>query len=307
VPARESDPSQLEQLLGEPVAHATRAVWGFQNRTDMVTLTTGDRVVVQRYRRRADADHRLRVMESLRAPAAAVGIAVPHVRDSGVDADPSWIAFDALPGVPIPEAGDAAPGGARFPAMARLMGELLAAFRELAPVPLPVDDLWSDPERLAVRGVGWGAALPDLDAVERAALDRLLDRFAWMFAGRRVVLAHGDFAPVNVLTDGSSLTGLLDFESVRFADALFDVAWWEWSVSFSSPAVLESARAAFLEGAGIDATEDELDSRVRALQVLRMLELLSGDSLGPGIRRIVIDRLRATIRDADHAARRLQR
>jgi aminoglycoside phosphotransferase (APT) family kinase protein len=110
-----------------------------------------------------------------------------------------------------------------------------------------------------------------------------------------------------VLTDGSSLTGLLDFESVRFADALFDVAWWEWSVSFSSPAVLESARAAFLEGAGIDATEDELDSRVRALQVLRMLELLSGDSLGPGIRRIVIDRLRATIRDADHAARRLQR
>jgi hypothetical protein len=110
VRARESDPSQLEQLLGEPVAHATRAVWGFQNRTDIVTLATGDRVVVQRYRRRADAEHRLRVMESLRAPAAAVGIAVPRVRDSEVDADPSWIAFDALPGVPIPEAGDAAPG-----------------------------------------------------------------------------------------------------------------------------------------------------------------------------------------------------
>ena len=38
------------------------------------------------------------------------------------------------------------------------------------------------------------------------------------------MLAHGDFAPVNVVTDGTSLTGLLDFESVRLADPLFDVA-----------------------------------------------------------------------------------
>jgi aminoglycoside phosphotransferase (APT) family kinase protein len=30
-----------------------------------------------------------------------------------------------------------------------------------------------------------------------------------------VVLAHGDFAPVNVLTDGEKVTGLLDFEAVR--------------------------------------------------------------------------------------------
>jgi len=32
------------------------------------------------------------------------------------------------------------------------------------------------------------------------------------------MLAHGDFAPVNMLTDGASLTGLLDFEAVRLAD-----------------------------------------------------------------------------------------
>jgi aminoglycoside phosphotransferase (APT) family kinase protein len=46
---------------------------------------------------------------------------------------------------------------------------------------------------------------------------------------------------VNVLTDGVSVTGLLDFESVRLADPLFDVAWWAWAVGFSSPSVLEAA------------------------------------------------------------------
>jgi aminoglycoside phosphotransferase (APT) family kinase protein len=38
-----------------------------------------------------------------------------------------------------------------------------------------------------------------------------------LFDKRPVVLAHGDFAPVNMLTDGTSLSGLLDFESVRLA------------------------------------------------------------------------------------------
>jgi hypothetical protein len=83
-----------------------------------------------------------------------------------------------------------------------------------------------------------------------------------LFAKRPVVLAHGDFAPVNVLTDGTSLTGLVDFESVRLAYSLFDVAWWAWAVSFSSPAVLESAWSPFLQGAEIDATEPQLPVRV---------------------------------------------
>jgi aminoglycoside phosphotransferase (APT) family kinase protein len=39
-----------------------------------------------------------------------------------------------------------------------------------------------------------------------------------LFTGRPVVLAHGDFAPVNILTDGQEVTGLLDFEAVRLAD-----------------------------------------------------------------------------------------
>ena len=102
---------------------------------------------------------------------------------------------------------------------------------------------------------------------------------------------------MNVLTDGSSLTGLVDFESVRLADPLFDVAWWAWAVSFAGPAVLESGWPPFPRGAGIDATDPELPVRVRCLQALRMVELLAGGtSLAPEVRRTVAERLGAMLR-----------
>ena len=59
----------------------------------------------------------------------------------------------------------------------------------------------------------------------------------------------------------------------------------------------ELAAPAFLQGAGIDATDPELPVRVRSLQVVRMLELLAGEtSLAPGVQRIVADRLHAMLR-----------
>ena len=46
--ADDSDRASIERVLARPIADATRAVWGFTNRTDVVTLDTGERVVVQR-------------------------------------------------------------------------------------------------------------------------------------------------------------------------------------------------------------------------------------------------------------------
>jgi aminoglycoside phosphotransferase (APT) family kinase protein len=143
--------------------------------------------------------------------------------------------------------------------------------------------------RLAASTAGWARQLSITHA------GRYLDAAPGLFVGRPVVLAHGDFAPVNVLTDGAKVTGLLDFEAVRLADPLLDAAWWAWSVSFSSPVVLEEAWPAFLDGAGIDAGEPALANRVRTLQVLRMLEQLASGNLTPGIARIVTDRLHATL------------
>lgn len=292
-----SERALIELLVKQPVADATHAVWGFTNRTDIVTLAAGDRVVVQRYRRRHDAAHRLQVMRALWTPATEAGITIPRIRESDLNANPPWVMYDALPGVAIPEAGDAGPEGSRFPAIARSMGELLATFRRLPTAGLELDDLWADPQRLAARATRWVQEVSHLDGAERNALAGILDRLPVLFAERPVVLAHGDFVPVNMLTDGASVTGLLDFESVRLADPLVDVAWWAWGVSFSPPWVLEAGWPAFLEGAGIDATDPELPGRVHSLQVLRMLELLVGEtSFGPEIRRIVAERLRAELR-----------
>jgi aminoglycoside phosphotransferase (APT) family kinase protein len=287
----------IERLLKRPVTGATQAVWGFRNQTDIVTLAGGDRVVVQRYRRRQDAEYRLRVMRALWTPAAEAGIAIPRVREFDLAADPAWVIFDALPGVPVPEAGDAGLDGPQFPEVARSMGELLVIFRRLPTAGFELDDLWADPGRLAATAARWARETSQLAATERSALADLLDRLPTLFARRPVVLAHGDFAPVNVLTDGTTLTGLLDFESVRLADPLFDVAWWAWAVSFGSPSVLETAWLAFLQGAGIDPSDPQLPARVHALQVLRMLELVTDEaSLSPDVRRVVAARLRAMLR-----------
>jgi hypothetical protein len=170
---------------------------------------------------------------------------------------------------PVPEAGDLGPGGSRFTHMAQMTGELLAAFRRLPAASLQLEDLWADPQRLAAAAASWAEQLPVTSA------DRCLGAAPGLFAGRPVVLTHGDFEPVNILTDGTTVTGLLDFEAVRLADPLFDPAWWAWSVSFSGPVMLESSWSAFLAGAGIDPAELGLSERVRTLQVLRMMEQLA--------------------------------
>jgi aminoglycoside phosphotransferase (APT) family kinase protein len=265
-----------------------RAAWGFTNKTDIVTLENGERIVVQRYRRPQDAAHRLRVMDALREPAAAAGIAIPRVRESNLDADPAWVVFEALPGAAVPDA--VRLDGPGFPEIARAMGELLAVFREL-PTP-ELGDLWTDPQRLAAAGADWAEQV--LDPTERAKAAALIERVPVLFAGRPAVLAHGDFAPVNVLVDDGAITGLLDFEAVRLADPLFDVAWWAWSVSFGPREAFDTAWPEFLAGAGVDAADPDLPERLRALQVLRMLELVAGKILESGVARIVADRLRLT-------------
>ncbi|MBA3261826.1 MAG: phosphotransferase [Thermoleophilaceae bacterium] len=236
-------------------------------------------------------------MRALWTPAAEVGIAIPHPPSPISTPTRPGSSSTPCPGSPFPEAGDAGLEGPRFPAIARSMGQLLAAFRRLPTAGLELDDLWAAPGRLAARAARWVEELPGLAATERTALAGLLGHLPALFAKRPVVLAHGDFAPVNVLTDGASVTGLLDFESVRLADPLFDVAWWAWAVSFSSPSVLDAAWPGFLQGAGIDATDPELAVRVRSLQLPRMLELLADTtSLDPDVQRIVADRLRAMLR-----------
>jgi aminoglycoside phosphotransferase (APT) family kinase protein len=125
-------------------------------------------------------------------------------------------------------------------------------------------------------------------------VERILDGLPVLFGGRDAVLAHGDYAPMNVLIADGKLTGLLDLESVRLADPLFDVAWWTWAVGTSSGAILDRALPSFLRTAGIDTSDPDLSQRLHALQILRMLELLT-EQQTLSVRETVIHRLRSTI------------
>jgi aminoglycoside phosphotransferase (APT) family kinase protein len=282
----------LEQALEQPISGAAPAESGSQNRTDMVTLADGTRVVLQRYRRRVDAERRVHVLGALRDPAADKGIAIPHIRRSDLDADPPWIVFDMLPGVPAPASDEVRPGGPRFPVLAWSMGALLADFSELPCADLDLDDGWARPRYLAARADAWAECLvPVLTAAQHKRLSRVLASLPALFEGRPTVLAHGDFAPVNVLVEDSTITGLLDFGSVRLADPLFDVACWAWSVSFAGRAVFTSAWPAFLDGVGIDPAEPDLVQRVRAIQIVRMVEMLADHDLRPDSWKAVHKRL----------------
>ncbi|MBF6330918.1 phosphotransferase family protein [Nocardia transvalensis] len=286
----------LEETLGQPVSGVAPAEWGSQNRTDTVTLRDRTRVVVQRFRRRADAERGVRVLQALREPAAHKRIPIPQIRRFDLDADPPWIVFEALPGVPVPASTEVGPTTSRFPALARAAGRLLASFSELHCPDLELDDVWARPRYLAARADAWAECLaPGLTAAQSAALEAVLDDLPDLFEGRPVVLAHGDFAPVNLLVDGGIITGLVDVESVRLADPLFDAAWWEWSVSFAGPEVPPAAWPQFLTGAGMDPSDPVLIRRIRYLQVVRMLEMLAEHELAPDIWRAVHDRLVRTI------------
>ena len=41
-------------------------------------------------------------------------------------------------------------------------------------------------------------------------------------------LLHGDFSTKHILVEGNSITGVLDFESCKSGDPMWDFAWWSY-------------------------------------------------------------------------------
>ncbi|WP_196814527.1 phosphotransferase enzyme family protein [Nocardia sp. BMG111209] len=282
----------LEVLLGRRIVGAAPTESGFRSRTDLLALADGRRVVLRRHYRRADVRRHEWLAAALRARAAGEGIAMPRITRSSPEADPTWAVFEALPGVPVTDELDSP----RFPVLAWEMGAMLSDFAELPCDDLNLDETWTRPRFLAARADAWAECLlPTLGPAEYGELQAVLGDLPDLFEGRPTVLAHGDFVPGNILADGERVGGVLDFDEVRRADPLYDIAWWAWSVSFAQADSFAAAWPAFLDGAGIDPSEPALLPRIRALQVVRMVEMLAEHDLGPDPWRIVHSRLLRTL------------
>jgi len=168
--------------------------------------------------------------------------------------------------------------GPRFPAIARSMGELLATFRMLPTAGLELDDLWADPVALAARAARWVEEIPGLAATERTALAGLVGRVPALFAKRPVGtpprrLRAGERADRRPVANRTARFRIGASGRSPLRRGLVGVGR-ELLVALGA----RSRLAGVLQGAGIDATDPELPDRVRSLQVLRVLELLVGET-----------------------------
>jgi aminoglycoside phosphotransferase (APT) family kinase protein len=196
---------------------------------------------------------------------------------------PALVASDASARVPfvvtehVPGASGvtmlADPHGAA--ALGREMGRLA---RRVASVPtegLRLPGTWSRPADLArTAGLWLGRAGLDLPRDVRDELSELIDAIPDTLAGRPAVLAHGDWAPVNVVVDGGVVVAVVDWESARLADPLFDAAWWGALVFLFHRDAWGTAWPAFLSAAGLRLDAPTM-RRLRILGPLRVLEVLA--------------------------------
>lgn len=204
---------------------AEPASWGTKNHTHQVLLDDGRRAVWQQYADRAGAEARCHAMRQLVGPSVRLGVAVPTLMAADLEAPEPWAVFEELPGeVGYVAAGDDLSGSV-FPQVAVDMGRVLRALQHLDPGAFALPRLWATPSELSSAAEAWLEPLaPHLGQRSWGQLRELIAAIPALFTGRPVVVAHGDYGPQNVLITEGRVTGLLDFEDVRLADPLLDVA-----------------------------------------------------------------------------------
>jgi hypothetical protein len=157
-------------------------------------------------------------------PLRRMGLPVPRVL-AGPARDPSapdlfaMSVVERLAGEPLSHWAEGSDGGASLAAerLTEAYGLLRGVTEECARAPefaaLPRRSLHDDMEDVLRRGGEWLEVAEIRDAAARLA--RRVER-----DGAPLMFSNGDFAPANLLSDGATLTGMLDFEKAAFVDPL---------------------------------------------------------------------------------------
>jgi len=285
-------PGWVADLFPEAIVAATRLSWGFTNETWAVSLRDGRRLAVTRIGQAGSSAPATDRLSAVRRVLASAGLPVPAPVPA--DAETPWPTD-----VHVSELVDGVAGAKLLADVdgARTVGGLCGAVaRRLATIDgsgLGLSDLWADSDRL-VRDCGsWVDSLsPDLSAEGRARLRAACGDLGKALAGRTAVVAHGDLVPVNILLRDRRLVALLDLETIRLADPLFDAGWFDQIVRFHHPEIRDVAWAAFVSAAAIDPDEPVTRTLLGLLPMARILEIHAGLSPGDPARARWMEQLR---------------
>ena len=151
---------------------------------------------------RAGEDDRARREAVAMDAARATGIPVPGIITAGHWSGRPAQILEWLPGVPLFEALLAAPE--RTEQLGYLLGSTQAQIHAI-----PASNL---------------ADLPPQSAVIAACGDPVIAKWLQESSPGPPMLLHGDYHPLNVLTDGQMITGVLDWANAAAADPRFDQA-----------------------------------------------------------------------------------
>ena len=195
----DSELQTLSALVGAPVVAAERAGWGFENRTDIVSLADGRRQVIQRLTRRAQAPRSLRLAQILPDQLAQVGIRLPRQLAADAAADPPYAVREYLSGTTAAAFMGEVAGAVE---VASAMGKLLPQLQSASTVELRLPSGWADASRLERQARRQLSRCREMfDQATFQELAATIDEVRERFAGRQACFAHGDFCPVNALVE----------------------------------------------------------------------------------------------------------
>ena len=144
-----NDTEALSAIVGARVVAAEPCGWGFENRTAIVTLEDGERLVVQRINSRAWAGHKLHLARVLPDRLAAVGVRAPRLLAADAAADPPYAVREYLPGESAASLMGTVAGAIQ---VARAMGALLPRLALVETDGAGLSDTWASPISLTARG-----------------------------------------------------------------------------------------------------------------------------------------------------------
>jgi len=268
---------RVAEILGGPVriVDEPHEPWASATGTVVVAVATGDRYVVQWSLASNSSDRRgmaLRLRVGRQLARLAPDLPVPAVLGGDAGAPVPYLVSQFVAGA---SGRDLLGDDVGAALLGQAMGRMALRLAEVPAAGLRLSRTWSQADLLAPAATRWlEEAGSTVDSATARRLSGVIERLPEVHGGGEPVFAHGDYAPVNVLTRDGSVTAVLDFERARLAHPLFDAAWFRLMIRYHHPDRWPAAGGAFLSAAGMDSDAVTL-RRLDALASLQVLEMIA--------------------------------